>query len=64
MAKTRGEQVEYLRQHHMSRSSYSRSIDHYEAWVVCACGFEVNLPDTDRAKISHMLDMLDVCNAT
>lgn len=62
---TRAEQVEALRQHHMQRASESRNAHHYEAWVICTCGYRVNLPndgnipETDRAKLNHLLDVLE-----
>jgi hypothetical protein len=48
----------------MYRASEGDRYD-YRSWVVCHCGYRVDLPgvgnapDTDRAKLGHMLDVLD-----
>lgn len=62
--RNRADQVEALREHHMYRGSEG-GIDNYRSWITCRCGYVVdlpgsgNIPDTDRAKLNHLLDVLD-----
>lgn len=56
--------IEALRTHQMYRSSNTVD-DAYRAVVKCRCGYRVvlpglgNIPDTDRAKLGHLLDVLE-----